>query len=1124
MWRLFSSLLFLLLIINCAPTTHNPNPTPQNPFASYRDIPGVTAEEIAAIEALQQGHSLILGTTLNTEAFNGRDGTINGYIALYCDWLTALLGIRFTPEIFVLSDMLVKLNSRELDFGILRGREELKKDYFLTDAIGQRRIIMMRIKGSEDFHQIRMKRLPRYVFVQASSTYDMVAGALASGTYEALFANNYEAGYTMLKNGEADAFIEANVIQGALEKYDDVYPEIFLPLLFNPIVMISANTELAPVISVVSKALQNGAAPYLIHLYEEGYRDYMKHKMSLQLNNKEREYIASHPVVPIATIYDNYPVCFYNTREGEWQGIFFDLFDEITAITGLTFNIINKKDDDWPVIYEMARSGEVALIAEMVRTPEREEYFIWPETEMPPDYFALISKSDYRDITINEIIEAKVGLARDTVYASTFKYWFPNHTKTIEYENMSKAVSALQEGEVDLVMSTQGRLMFITHFLELPGYKANIVFDQPLQTISGVNKNEEELCSIIDKALKIIDTKGISTRWMRKTHDYRAKVAEARLPWFIGASVMSVLVLVLILVMFLRGLSARKRLVQLVAEETSTLTAILDGTPDHIFCKDLDSRYTRYNQSFKNYYKLHEPVIGKFGSEIMDLPSDVVKYHKFVDKKVFTEGETVISEVLIPSPDGMSTLFELIKSPLLQDGKVTGLVGMARDITLRKATEEKARRASADAMKAYSEAETASEAKSRFIANMSHEMRTPMNVIVGLTDLMLEEDNVSGEAKETLRKINTAGTTLMGLINDVLDISKIESGKQNLNPVKYDVASFLNDIIVLNMIRIEEKPITFKLDINDSLPKSLFGDDLRVKQILNNLLSNAFKYTKEGNVTLGVDCCIGNSCDTINGNATNCNATNGNATNGVWMSFYVSDTGIGIRGEDITKLFSDYNQVDTSANREIEGTGLGLSITKMFVELMDGEITVESEYGKGTTFRVRILQGFVTDTPIGKETAENLRTFRYSDKNKQTQGKIARADLSYAKVLVVDDFPMNLDVAGGMLRKYKMQVDCVLSGQEAVDRITAGEPVYNAIFMDHMMPKMDGVEATAQIRALGTKYAENIPIIALTANAVAGNEQMFLENGFNAYLPKPFSAMNLDSVVQRWVKQERNEK
>jgi signal transduction histidine kinase/CheY-like chemotaxis protein len=401
-------------------------------------------------------------------------------------------------------------------------------------------------------------------------------------------------------------------------------------------------------------------------------------------------------------------------------------------------------------------------------------------------------------------------------------------------------------------------------------------------------------------------------------------------------------------------------------------------------------------------------------------------------------------------------------------------------------------------------AEANSRTKSKFLANMSHEMRTPMNVVIGLTDLMQEDEEITPAVKKNLDKINIAGNTLMGLINDVLDISKIEAGKLELIPVKYDTASLLNDIIVLNMIRIGEKPITFNLDINENLPQTLLGDDLRVKQIANNLLSNAFKYTMKGNVTLAVDCEYDSS-------------------DGVWISFRVSDTGIGIRAEDMVKLFGDYNQLDIKANRKIEGTGLGLSITKMFTEMMNGEISVQSEYGKGTTFNVRIYQGYVTDRRIGKTVVENLSSFRYSDKKKQAHEKLVRSDLNYASVLVVDDLQMNLDVAAGMLRKYKMQVDCVTTGQEAIDRVSAGEPVYNSIFMDHMMPGMDGIEATRKIRDLGTQYAQEIPVIALTANAVAGNEKMFLDNGFNAFLPKPFNTMLLNTIIEKWVRDKSKE-
>jgi CheY-like chemotaxis protein len=357
----------------------------------------------------------------------------------------------------------------------------------------------------------------------------------------------------------------------------------------------------------------------------------------------------------------------------------------------------------------------------------------------------------------------------------------------------------------------------------------------------------------------------------------------------------------------------------------------------------------------------------------------------------------------------------------------------------------------------------------------------------------------------------------MELINDVLDITNVEAGVLKLMPVQYDVASLLNDIITINIIRIGERPITFRLDISEEVPCSLYGDDLRVKQILNNLLSNAFKYTKEGTVTLSVKCRPEDAQESAR-------PADSPAPQPVWISFSISDTGMGIRKEDIAKLFSDYNQVDTRANREIEGSGFGLSITKKFVELMGGEISVESEYGKGSTFHTRIPQGFVTDQAMGRETAERLCGLHYSDGMKQKQRKLTRPDLSYARVLVVDDFQTNLDVAAGMLRKYKMQVDCVTSGRESVDLIAAGKPVYDAIYMDHMMPGIDGMKAKKMIRALDTVYSYNIPIIALTANVVAGNEQIFLDNGFDAYLPKPFNVMSLDSIIQRWVRDKEKEK
>ena len=398
---------------------------------------------------------------------------------------------------------------------------------------------------------------------------------------------------------------------------------------------------------------------------------------------------------------------------------------------------------------------------------------------------------------------------------------------------------------------------------------------------------------------------------------------------------------------------------------------------------------------------------------------------------------------------------------------------------------------------ALKEAKEATQAKSNFLAHISHEMRTPLNAVIGLSELALGADDLSGESHANLEKIYNAGVTLLNTVNDLLDLSKIEAGKFDLLLTEYDVPSLINDTITQNIIRIGDKPIEFVLDIDANLPTRLYGDELRIKQIFNNLLSNAFKYTKRGTVEFSVRC-FWNSND-------------------MWLIARVSDTGIGIRPEDLAYLFTEYSQMDVRSSRYIEGTGLGLSIAKQLAEMMDGSISVETEFGKGSEFTVKVRQKLVTDAVIGQEMVESLKNFQYADNRYDRNLRFTRLCLPYARVLVVDDIVTNLDVAKGLLKPYRMFVRCVTSGVQAVDAIRDEKIKYNAIFMDHMMSGMNGVEATRQIREIGTEYAKNIPIIAMTANAVSGNEEMFLSNGFQAFLPKPIDLSRLNEIIRLWV-------
>ncbi|MDR3354808.1 MAG: response regulator, partial [Synergistaceae bacterium] len=346
--------------------------------------------------------------------------------------------------------------------------------------------------------------------------------------------------------------------------------------------------------------------------------------------------------------------------------------------------------------------------------------------------------------------------------------------------------------------------------------------------------------------------------------------------------------------------------------------------------------------------------------------------------------------------------------------------------------------------------------------------------------------------------------TLLNIINDILDISKIESGRFELIPIDYEVASIISDTVSMNMVRVGSKPIDFKLNIDENLPNRLFGDELRLKQILSNLLSNAIKYTPQGVVELGFSC-----------------VREGDE---IWLDCYVKDSGIGISEENIKKLFSDYQQVDMLSHRTIEGTGLGLSICKRLVLMMGGSINVESEYGRGSKFSVRVRQRVTDPRPIGKECADSLQGFRFMERGSRKVKNIDFVPMPYGKVLVVDDVSMNLDVAKGMMTAYEgLVVHCVTSGMDAINLIRAEEIHYDAIFMDHMMPGLDGIETVKIIRGeIGSEYAKTIPIIALTANAIVGNDKLFLENGFQAFLTKPIDVVKLDAVLRQFVRDKQS--
>jgi len=383
------------------------------------------------------------------------------------------------------------------------------------------------------------------------------------------------------------------------------------------------------------------------------------------------------------------------------------------------------------------------------------------------------------------------------------------------------------------------------------------------------------------------------------------------------------------------------------------------------------------------------------------------------------------------------------------------------------------------------EIEELNKAENHFFSSMSHEIRTPINTIIGLNEIILRGD-IPEDVAENARNIQGASKLLLTLINDILDISKIKSGKMEIVNVSYETGTLFSEIVNMIWIKAREKGLEFKLHIDSSIPSMLCGDEVRIKQVLINLLNNAVKYTSEGVVTLSV------RCERLNINRVR-----------VWYS--VEDTGQGVKKENIPYIFNAFRRVDEEKNRHIEGTGLGLSIVKQLVELMDGEISVNSVYTKGSTFIVMLEQDIIDDSELG--------TFTLTSRVKAHEGEQYRQSFEApdAHILVVDDNEMNLVVVRKLLSATKIQIDTASSGEECL-RMTQTQH-YNCILMDHMMPEMDGIECLHVLRVQPGGLCQNVPVIALTANAGSDNQLLYRKEGFSGYLAKPVSGALLEAAV-----------
>lgn len=1050
--------------------------TPSN----FRDISGITQDEIIAIEILQKAKKpYVYAVNESVESFIKDDGSYGGFAKYFTDFLSSLFELEIKLENREWGDLVNGLEAKEVSFsGELSFTPERAKKYFMTSDIAVRTIKVFTNKNSADINEIAVKRKLRYAFLEGTTTVDDVKKT-SPYEFKAFYTKSYPQAIEWLKNGTVDAFLDEEPAEAVFEDSDFIISSDYFPLILSPVSLTTADKKLLPVITAMEKFLKSGGILYLNELYNKGYHDYRIHALQKRFTEKELAIIdalkTNGKKIKVAFESNNYPISFYNENEKTFQGIAVDILKEISELTSLEFEAVSKSDDSFSDLLNMLQSGKADMISEFIITEERKEHYLFSDRVYSHNRLALLSRINHKNISVNEILYSKIGLVQNSVYASLFNEWFPN-AETELYGSFSEAFNALAKGKIDFLMASENTLLGQTNYYENSAFKANLTFDYRINSRFGFNQKKHILMSIIDKSMMFVKPAIISNSWKNKVFDYSTKIIKTR-DLYLRIIIFGMLV-VIFMFMFLLAKNRRlsKNLESIVRArtsqlemKTSLLSSMLTSIPDIVFYKDLNGIYMGCNQTFEKFIgKKENEIIGKTDKELFNLGDKNVQIIRDEDSQVIRSGRNRLIERSIKTADGIIYL-ETIIAPLILNGKPAGLIGISRDITERKAIEEAA--------------QVAAKAKGAFLARMSHEIRTPLNAIIGMSNIA--KNNI-GNKEKTLSSINealSASHHLLDIINNILDMSKIESGKMEIINAPFNPAKSFSEIANIIIQRCNEKNIKFTTNAGNFADISIIGDKLRLNQVLVNLLGNAVKFTNpNGEISF--------FAETVN-----------ETENDITVNFMIKDNGIGMSGEQISKLFSAFEQADNTIAQRFGGTGLGLAISQNIINMMGGNIAVETSPGKGSTFSF---------------------TIRF-DKNKETGSdmpyeKQLKIDFSQKRILLVEDIEINRVIIRELLSHTKVKIEEVENGKEAVRKFESSpEGYYDFIFMDIQMPILNGYETTEKIRALKRKDARKVPIIAMTANAYNEDIEKALQSGMNDHIAKPVDINIIIKILNQYL-------
>jgi signal transduction histidine kinase/CheY-like chemotaxis protein len=1078
-WALLPLLLASLLLPSCEPSQDQRHEaqTVEGYIRDFRTIPGVTETEINAILALQaKGQYLTFGTQMSAEAYEDSQGRKAGFLVNFAGFLQDMLGIEVRHSFYERGILREAMDAGWLDFACemdwLTGRDG--RPHFITDPIYDRVVKVFKSRATGDLMTIAKKRPPRFGFLEMATIRERVLDATRFRV-EVVTLGGYQEAAAKLLSGEIDAFFEESGAHTFFDAVEGIASEDYFPPIDLPLSLGTYNPEYEPIISVIQKFLEAGGFEYIASLYSRSALLNQRFLFDISLDEEEKFWLkqrveAGKPVL-VAAESDDYPVSFYNQQLGEFQGIAHDILDEISQITGLEFVIANEPWVAAEQLESMVYYGEADVLANYDFMTDLGGFLLVPRPHSY-DRYALLTNVESKEIQFNQIFYGTAGLVRDDHRSHLYRKWFPNNRNIIYYRSIELALQALKRNDVLYVMGSTNLLLSLTNYREDPGFKAGLVFEYQVPFGFAISQEEVELRDILDKAMALASVYQTNQRWNSRMFDYSRKFFRDVIPILMVFVVLLVIVLLRLIYENRKNSRLNRDLESLVDVRTKKLLAtqvdlererlllqrILESCPI-CFTITIEGRIsflTPFAETFLQMKKgdnLRDCFVVKEELEDALKAIDAGQTVNWRPMKV-SRGDGVTREVLVNS---FSSDYYGRPGTMTWFTDVTELRENARDLAL-----------------ARDIAEDSAKAKSEFLANMSHEIRTPMNAIVGLTQLSLQTE-LTDTQRDYLDMIQAAAKSLLGIINDILDFSKIEAGKLSMERIPFQLEDVVDATINLSTVRANEKGLELILEIAPTVPTSLVGDPTRLGQILNNLMSNAIKFTEKGRVTMKVSVIEEDKQQTI-------------------LRFSIQDTGIGLTEEQISKLFTAFNQADTSVTRRFGGTGLGLAISKRLVGMMGGDIWCEGKPGEGSTFTFTGIFGIHDSKRHYASVQEDLK------------------DLT---ALAVDDYEPALLVMAQALETLGLKVFSAQSGPEALGilkmKAESGKHVDIAI-LDWKMPAMDGIETAIRIKDMVPP--EKLPIIIIaTAHDRQEVSSLAEKAGVKAILAKPVMISNLLNIL-----------